>query len=127
MKCSNAAVGAAAGHEPVVQRLLLPACSFRLQELLLCMIGARNLGEMYRRLFSQVTFRFPGSARRLLHGGQDREGPPAFVFDIDGVLIKGERILEPAKKALGLLYEDKGTQILSALGSGSVERPEIRC
>ena len=51
---------------------------------------------------------FAGSAR-LLHGGQDREGPPAFAFDIDGVLVKGNQTLEPAKKALGLLYEDKGT------------------
>ncbi|KAK9831207.1 hypothetical protein WJX74_007420 [Apatococcus lobatus] len=60
-------------------------------------------GQLARHLRS----RLPGSARRFLHGSQDREGPPAFVFDIDGVLVKGKQILEPAKKALGLLYENK--------------------
>lgn len=72
---------------------------------------------MSRQLVQTVRSRLPGSASRLLHGTQDREGPPAFVFDIDGVLVKGQQILEPAKKALGLLYEGKG--IMYALRSGS--------
>ena len=39
-------------------------------------------------------------------GASDR--PPAFVFDIDGVLIRGSQVLEPAKKALARLYENGG-------------------
>ena len=38
--------------------------------------------------------------------------PPAFVFDIDGVLIRGSRVLEPAKKALARLYENGGMGFL---------------
>ena len=51
---------------------------------------------------------------RLLHGPQDRRGPPAFAFDIDGVLVKGGEILEPAKKALGVLYNNKGNDAASS-------------
>ena len=56
---------------------------------------------------SSVSADFARSAR-CLHGYQDRVGPPAFAFDIDGVLVKGGDILDPAKKALSLLYEGKG-------------------
>ena len=44
------------------------------------------------------------------------ERPPAFVFDIDGVLIRGSRVLEPAKKALARLYENGGTGFLLCNG-----------
>ncbi len=37
--------------------------------------------------------------------------PPAFVFDIDGVLIRGNKVLEPAKMALHRLYKDEGTDV----------------
>ena len=36
---------------------------------------------------------------RELHGGPDRAGPPAFAFDIDGVLVKGGDILEQIGRA----------------------------
>ena len=36
------------------------------------------------------------------------EGPPAFVFDIDGVLIQGGTVLPEAKKALAKLYTNNG-------------------
>ena len=36
--------------------------------------------------------------------GYAPEGPPAFVFDIDGVLIQGGTVLPEAKMALAKLY-----------------------
>jgi Haloacid dehalogenase-like hydrolase len=36
------------------------------------------------------------------------EGPPAFVFDIDGVLIRGGDVLPAAKRALAKLYHPGG-------------------
>ena len=39
--------------------------------------------------------------------------PAAFVFDIDGVLIRGSRVLEPAQRALQRLYRDGGTADLT--------------
>ena len=77
---------------------------------------------MSKQLVRKVRSRLPGSTRRLLHGTQDREGPPAFVFDIDGVLVKGKQILEPAKKALGLLYEGKGMYALRTGPEFELER-----
>ena len=50
-------------------------------------------------------------------GASDR--PPAFVFDIDGVLIRGSRVLEPAKKALARLYENGGMGFLLCKGTFS--------
>ncbi len=41
--------------------------------------------------------------------GYAPDGPPAFVFDIDGVLIQGGTVLPEAKKALAKLYTDNGT------------------
>ncbi|KAK9829998.1 hypothetical protein WJX72_009132 [[Myrmecia] bisecta] len=35
-------------------------------------------------------------------------GPPAFVFDIDGVLIRGKRVLDAAKTAMAKLYKTGG-------------------
>ena len=35
-------------------------------------------------------------------------GPPAFVFDIDGVLIRGGDVLPAAKRALAKLYQPGG-------------------
>ena len=32
--------------------------------------------------------------------------PPAFVFDIDGVLIRGKKVLEPALRAMQKLCPD---------------------
>ena len=40
--------------------------------------------------------------------GYAPEGPPAFVFDIDGVLIQGGTVLPEAKKALARLYTNNG-------------------
>ena len=40
--------------------------------------------------------------------GYAPEGPPAFVFDIDGVLIQGGTVLPEAKKALAKLYTNNG-------------------
>ncbi len=56
---------------------------------------------------------------RFLHGPHDRRGPPAFAFDIDGVLVKGGEILEPAKKALGVLYNNKGSDAVPLPTSSS--------
>jgi hypothetical protein len=36
------------------------------------------------------------------------EGPPAFVFDIDGVLIRGGNVLPAARRALANLYQPGG-------------------
>ena len=47
-------------------------------------------------------------------GASDR--PPGFVFDIDGVLIRGSRVLEPAKKALARLCGDGGIDFLLSHG-----------
>jgi hypothetical protein len=44
--------------------------------------------------------------------GYAPEGPPAFVFDIDGVLIQGGTVLPEAKKALAKLYTNNGTCLL---------------
>ncbi|KAI3431576.1 hypothetical protein D9Q98_004626 [Chlorella vulgaris] len=41
--------------------------------------------------------------------------PPAFVFDIDGVLIQGRRTLPAAKRALAKLYSPDGSQPLYPL------------
>ena len=38
--------------------------------------------------------------------------PPAFVFDIDGVLIRGNQVLDPARRALAKLYSPDGTALL---------------
>lgn len=51
-------------------------------------------------------------ARWYLRGisGYAPEGPPAFVFDIDGVLIQGGTVLPEAKKALAKLYTNNGAK-----------------
>ena len=54
--------------------------------------------------FVALLGRFSGNTSRDLSTCQ----PPAFVFDIDGVLIRGERVLEPAKAALRQLYVNDG-------------------
>ncbi|EIE22207.1 HAD-superfamily hydrolase [Coccomyxa subellipsoidea C-169] len=46
--------------------------------------------------------------RKFLHTPGAASGPPAFVFDIDGVLIRGETVLGSAKKALQRLYTRGG-------------------
>lgn len=43
--------------------------------------------------------------------GYAPEGPPAFVFDIDGVLIQGGTVLPEAKMALAKLYTNNGTSL----------------
>lgn len=57
---------------------------------------------------------------QLLHGCQERayiagagasDRPPAFVFDIDGVLVRGKTVLDPAKRAIERLYRDGGTGV----------------
>jgi len=54
----------------------------------------------------------PAAARRpaSLHTGDSRDGPgpPAFVFDIDGVLVKGKKVLEQGRRALAKLYSSNG-------------------
>lgn len=45
--------------------------------------------------------------------GYAPEGPPAFVFDIDGVLIQGGTVLPEAKKALAKLYTNNGVSASS--------------
>ena len=45
--------------------------------------------------------------------GYAPEGPPAFVFDIDGVLIQGGTVLPEAKKALARLYTNNGVRGLA--------------
>lgn len=44
---------------------------------------------------------------RSLHfrAGNEPKAPLAFVFDIDGVLIRGGRVLPEAKQALAAIYE----------------------
>lgn len=44
--------------------------------------------------------------------GYAPEGPPAFVFDIDGVLIQGGTVLPEAKTALAKLYTNNGMSLL---------------
>lgn len=53
-------------------------------------------------------------ARWYLRGisGFAPEGPPAFVFDIDGVLIQGGTVLPEAKQALAKLYTSGGASAL---------------
>lgn len=46
--------------------------------------------------------------KRNLHTPGTVSGRPAFVFDIDGVLIRGDTVLESAIKALQRLYTDGG-------------------
>lgn len=44
--------------------------------------------------------------RRLTIGGSaDMKLPLAFVFDIDGVLIRGGEVLPQAREAMRILYE----------------------
>lgn len=38
-----------------------------------------------------------------------RPGGPAFCFDIDGVLVKGKKVLDAAKSAMAKLYGRDGT------------------
>ena len=45
---------------------------------------------------------------RRLSSAADGTLPPAFVFDIDGVLIRGNQVLDPAKRALAKLYSPDG-------------------
>lgn len=47
--------------------------------------------------------------------GYAPEGPPAFVFDIDGVLIQGGTVLPEARKALAKLYNKNGASVPSCL------------
>jgi hypothetical protein len=52
---------------------------------------------------------FPGRIlSRCLHYEGTSAELPAFVFDIDGVLIRGRVVLEAAKKALWRLYKNEG-------------------
>lgn len=44
--------------------------------------------------------------------GYAPEGPPAFVFDIDGVLIQGGTVLPEAKMALAKLYTNNGMSLV---------------
>ncbi len=46
--------------------------------------------------------------RRLSSAAANPEGPPAFVFDIDGVLIRGGTVLPAARRALAKLYQPGG-------------------
>ena len=46
--------------------------------------------------------------KRNLHTPGTVSGRPAFVFDIDGVLIRGDTVLDSAIKALQRLYTDGG-------------------
>lgn len=61
---------------------------------------------------NSVLQRSPAAGRR---GNSTRsppvnpEGPPAFVFDIDGVLIRGGNVLPEARRALAQLYDSKST------------------
>ncbi|KAJ7718007.1 Haloacid dehalogenase-like hydrolase-domain-containing protein [Mycena maculata] len=56
----------------------------------------------------------------------DHPKPPlAFVFDIDGVLIRGEDVLPPARRALAMLEEMKLPYILLTNGGGVSE--QARC
>ena len=58
-------------------------------------------------------------------GASDR--PPAFAFDIDGVLIRGSRVLEPAKKALARLYRDGGMGSLLSCGKALQQTLQQSC
>lgn len=49
------------------------------------------------------------SDQQRLHTNAASPGPPAFVFDIDGVLIRGKNVLECAKKTLWRLYKNDGS------------------
>ena len=60
---------------------------------------------------------WPSWPSQLLNGIQERgynaaagasDRPPAFVFDIDGVLIRGNRVLDSAKRAFQRLYRNGG-------------------
>ena len=46
--------------------------------------------------------------KRFLHTPGMVTGKPAFVFDIDGVLIRGNTVLDSARKALQRLYTEGG-------------------
>ena len=49
-----------------------------------------------------------GWQHRRLSSAADGTLPPAFVFDIDGVLIRGKQVLDPARRALAKLYSPDG-------------------
>ncbi len=51
--------------------------------------------------------------KTFLHTPGTTAGPPAFVFDIDGVLIRGETVLDSARKAMQRLYTHQGVLHLS--------------
>lgn len=43
------------------------------------------------------------------------DGPVGFAFDIDGVLVRGGRVLESARRALAALYDPSGSRALHPL------------
>lgn len=62
------------------------------------------------------------SQRRLLTSGKK---PIAFVFDIDGVLVRGSKPIPQAKLALELLNKSKVPYILLTNGGGYTEQKRI--
>jgi hypothetical protein len=46
-----------------------------------------------------------------VESASDAHGPPAFVFDIDGVLIRGGTVLPAARRALAKLYSPGGWNV----------------
>lgn len=72
---------------------------------------------------AETNIAWPAWTSQLLSAYQQRDHivtagasdkPPAFIFDIDGVLIRGKKVLEPAKIALHRLYRDEGTDVPDA-------------
>ncbi|KAJ7594670.1 HAD-like domain-containing protein [Mycena floridula] len=65
--------------------------------------------------------------RRSLHNLSQRQPPAAFVFDIDGVLLRGEHVLPEAKRALAMLdgnnpFRIKIPFLLMTNGGGTTEK-----
>ena len=78
----------------------------------------------FRLLEKDAAGAWPSWPSQLLHGCQQRayiagagasDRPPAFVFDIDGVLVRGKKVLDPARRAFERLYKDGGTSMPCSL------------
>ena len=69
---------------------------------------------------------FSDASQALLHTQRVRPaGPPAFVFDIDGVLIRGKTVLDAARRAFSALYRNGQQRFPVCVltnGGGSTEK-----
>jgi hypothetical protein len=68
----------------------------------------------------------PPAARRLSTAAPDvaaPTGPAAFVFDVDGVLVRGARVLPAAREAMQLVRGEWGGRSAQGAGGQPSRRP----